>query len=1502
MANDPTTPLSIAEALEGKRILLTGSTGFVGKVALSMLLHRYPRVGKVYPLVRPTLGQTAQTRFFDKVAPSPAFDPLRAIYDGAYDEFMRGKVEPLSGDVTEPDFEIDAATIERLVGKVDAIVNVAGLVSFNPALDTALRINTIGARYAAELALKLDAALVHVSTCFVAGNRDGAIWENDPVWGYMPRQGELDDKFEPDAEIADCERTCAEVRARAEDRQLGSMFRERARKRLREEGRDPDDERTVKLAAARERKLWIGEQLTDVGMKRAQHWGWPNIYCYTKSLGDQVVAQAGRDKGLRYAIVRPAIVESSLEFPMAGWNEGMTTSAPLAFMSLKGHSSYPAGDGTFLDVIPVDMVAAGIIAVTGATLARQNEPVYQMGSSDTNPLTMARTVELVGLHRRRWFKNRETGPRLLNEVLARYECVPVSRDRWDNLSAPAWRKLARGASDWLDKQRPAWGAPRVESLIDRAQQRLARVERVTRETQDLIELFMPFIYERKYVFRCDNMRALYARMAPADRAALRWAPEILNWRTYWLDVHMEGLKKWVFPSLEEQFQEKPKSVYQYRDLLEMFESAAKRFRSKVAMRMLEEGGAETRYTYGEIKRLADVAGGQLVALGVKPGEKILLVSENRPEWSIAYFGVLKAGGVCVPVDPQLTPAEIDNVARSAGATRAITSDTHAARCETLTAYRFEQLLQPGPVPASTALVPVGRPDDLASLIYTSGTTGTPKGVMLSHRNFTALISRLQSVFGMRSSDGLLSVLPLHHTFEFTAGLLMPISRGAEVTYIGEIVPERLREAMSTGRITALVGVPALWQSLARKITGEIDDRGNLGRGVVRGLLALHRELRSRTPLNLGKLVFAPVHKKFGGRIRMMISGGSALAPDIMKLFHGLGFSLYEGYGLTEAAPVLTAMRPSNKLLLGTVGEPLPGVQVRIHEPDATGVGEVIAHGPNVMAGYYQNPEATAQVLKDGWLHTGDLGTFDADGRLRIVGRKKDVIIDANGKNVYPDELEELYGDYVLIKELSVVGLPDGDGGETIAALVVPDYAKDESIAKGEVRGRVTAHMNKVSAGLPFYKRVKVMHLWDGELPRTATRKVKRKLVVAEIERLERTTRVVAEGLRRLPDGRATAAHGWLLDAVAQVANRPRATVNLDSRFADLGYDSLMYTELGVALEAAGATVPEDITGIQTVRDLAKLATREVRGGRAHGARTHFEQEAVKVDEAPEIAVPESVQRLGKRLLTAGQRFAYERILDTRVIGRAHVPPHGRFVVAANHASHLDMGLCKHALGDCGKNLVAMAAKDYFFDHPVRGAYFKNFTNLIPMERQGSMKESLRQAAKAIEEGYILLLFPEGTRSTTGVMTDFKPSLGYLALTNKVDVLPMYLEGTHDALPKGAAWLKERKIAAHIGPVITYAELKRRTEGMPKSEAYRAAAALVEAAVCALRDRKPSPVAGPRPPAPKSALPVVEAAETELPAAHASNGKHKNGNGAVMVKVKAARRVTRPARKRPTRSE
>ncbi len=1046
-------------------------------------------------LVRPRSGGTAEERFYNKVVTAEPFRPLRARYGDRFEAFIRSKCNPLAGDVTDPLLGLDAKTAQALKGKLACVINSAGLVTFDPSLELAVSVNTEGAINAAALCKETGAVLVHISTCFVAGARRGPVFEDEPVVGSFPKRHDEnakmeDARFSVASELKDIDALVQRLRAQADDAALAAQFRAAGIKRLEEEGRDPRDEKALRLAAGRERKFWLSKQLIDAGMERAQTWGWPNTYTYTKAMGEQAIAESG----CAYALVRPAIVESALAFPFPGWNEGFTTSAPLVFMALKGHRAYPSGHKLVLDLIPVDMVAAGILGVAGAACAGRARTVYQLASGDVNPLYVRRAVELCALYKRRYFK--EGGPasrspvqKWLDEWLEPY---PVSPAFYNATSTPLFRSFAKTARELIAKGAAGglWGMPVASALAAQADQAIEGVDKQLAVLEQTWALFMPFVAGERFVFQCTQTRALWSELSPADREKLCWAPEAIDWRTYWLDVHMKGLEEWVFPGLEEERDKLKREAPQSKDLLQLLAQSIEAHATRTAFRFYageEEKEAlsrsrDDRVTYAELGRFSDRAGQRLLYTGVKPGERILLMSENRPEWAMAYFGALKAGCAVAPLDSTLSLQEVLNCARAAEAKIMVASPRVLDRLGPL-----PQELQAIPFPELLRGVPAGKqdvsadvelkldingkpmpplrvsatPETLASLLFTSGTTGKPKGVLLTHRNFASLAGKIANLFDLRVGEGVLSVLPMHHTFEFTCGLLVPLSLGAEITYLDELTADRLGEALETGRVHALVGVPALWQLLHRRLTQELATKPRAVEAAVQAAMALHGELRNRTSFNIGKLLFWPIHRKFGGNLRLLVSGGSALPDEVHEAFHQLGFDLTEGYGLTEAAPVLAVTIPENARRPGTVGPPLPGVEIRIDGANAEGVGEVIARGPNVMSGYLNDPEATARTVIDGWLHTGDLGKLSPTGELSLVGRKKDVILDASGKNVYPDELEELYGtnkdDAALITELCVVGIPDGKGHELIACLaVVRDPKKQEGQAVEETKESLRA--------------------------------------------------------------------------------------------------------------------------------------------------------------------------------------------------------------------------------------------------------------------------------------------------------------------------------------------------------------------------------------------------------------------------------------------------------------
>jgi long-chain acyl-CoA synthetase len=1098
-----------------------------------------------------------------------------------------------------------------------------------------------------------------------------------------------------------------------------------------------------------------------------------------------------------------------------------------------------------LDITPVDQVASVMLAVSAQACVEEPQLVYQAATGDSNANSMERIIGLVGLDKRRHFEEKDDGIKFLNRIAGRMEPKQVTVSKFEKTSVPMFNATAKKASSLLDRVRPRWGGGRVVDVIGMVKDKVERVEELTRETTEAFDMFRPFTVENAYVFRCDNVRSLFDRISEDERSLLTWNPEQFDWYDYWLNIHLPGLTKWVFPTLEDEMRAQPKRVYTYRDLLELFETSTKRHATRVAMR-IERDGHKEQYTYADLRELATRVAGFLVAHAIKQGDRVLLVSSNAPEWGMTYFGVLKAGATCIPCDPESSTSEILNFARAGNAAGVIASEAVLDERPDLR----ERLEQEGLARLWTYTEVFEMPDEqtedqriallpqrvhaqsVASLIFTSGTTGQPKGVMLSHRNLTSMVSMLSSVFDMTTSDGVLSVLPMHHTFEFSTGFLTPLSRGAQITYLPELTSDALARAIKNGHVTGMVGVPALWELLHRRIKNRLYERSDLIGKMADNVMWANAWLRDQTSVNLGQVLFYPIHEGLGGRIRYFISGGSALSEKIQRDFHGLGFTILEGYGLTEASPVLTVTRPENRLLTGTVGKPLPGIEVRIAEPDASGVGEVIARGPNVMLGYYENEAATRETLIDRWLYTGDLGRVDEEGNLYLVGRSKEIIVDTNGKNVYPDELEELYANSPYVKELSIVGLPDGIG-EKVACLVVPDDEYDIALSRAELHRLVEEHFREVSASLPYFKRVKVLHFTDIELPRTATRKVKRREVVQIMESLEEKQK---SGRQTLAQDSADADSLWLMGIVATVANRPRSEVSIGTRLADLGFDSLMFVELATAIENAGGSIsaPERFNEIQDVRELLTVVNR--RPGAS--AKREIRREETKKDD--EIHIPAFAKTAGTRAGDFLQRFLYDQFLKTNYEGRSNIPPHTNFIVAANHCSHLDMGLTKMALGEYGRDMVALAAADYFFDTKYKRAVMENFTNLVPMERTGSLRQSLRHAKSFLDRGYNALIFPEGTRSMTGIMADFKPVVGYLALHARVGILPMYLEGTYEAMPKGTTFIKNRDVAARIGHLLSYEELEEMTRGLARAEAYRLIAARVRHEVVNLRDRTRTP--------------------------------------------------------------
>src|SRR5215203_4897652 len=602
--------LSPTEIFEGKNVFFIGGTGFVGKVTLSMLLNNFPNIGKVYATVRARDARESENRFWTTIVTSPTFDPLREKYGDGFEEFIRAKVVPVNGDVGNEFLGMPEDEARAIMQDTDIIINGAGNVTFNPPLESALRTNVVGSNHIIQLARMMKRpALVHVSTCFVAGTRSGAVWENEPVVGYFPRKNELSGTtFDVNKEIADCARLSEQARQEADDAVQIAKFREQARARFEEEGRDPDDEAELKSAILRERKLWIRERTTELGATRAEYWVWTNIYTYSKSLAEQIIAQ---QDDIVKILVRPSIVESSQSYPFPGWNEGFTTTAPLILIALRGQPIIPVNEKLVLDIIPVDMVAGAILGAAMNALVDDNPPlVFQTSSGDTNPNDMKRIVGLVGLYKREYFKEKETGNKIANRAAAMLETSTATQKTYERFSAPMFNKLAKTANNLLDKAAPTWAGGRLSNIVSDLKKSVESFEQTTQETIDAFQMFKPFMIDNAYEYRSDNLRARMSMVKEKEKPLLPWYPEKLDWYDYWLHVHFPGMRKWVLPQLEEELKIQERRSYTYKDLLDLFDTSVKRFPTRVAMK-IERGGRREQYTYEDVQELTLRAAGFL---------------------------------------------------------------------------------------------------------------------------------------------------------------------------------------------------------------------------------------------------------------------------------------------------------------------------------------------------------------------------------------------------------------------------------------------------------------------------------------------------------------------------------------------------------------------------------------------------------------------------------------------------------------------------------------------------------------------------------------------------------------------------------------------------------------------------------------------------------------------------------------------------------------------------
>lgn len=560
---------------------------------------------------------------------------------------------------------------------------------------------------------------------------------------------------------------------------------------------------------------------------------------------------------------------------------------------------------------------------------------------------------------------------------------------------------------------------------------------------------------------------------------------------------------------EEEYKHRP-----IRDLKDMIDTSAVLYADRNAFLVKNApGGTYVPIKFSRLKTDIDELGTALMDLGLT-GKKIAVIGENRYEWVVTYFAVVNGIGVIVPLDRELPAQEVHNLLERSEvsavvysskvgsiveeAIQGIESIEYVINMDALEHVDHRLSLKKLQRAGKRLLLEEQRNfvdaeidrEAMCALLFTSGTTGLAKGVMLSHKNITSNVYNMSKFVDVSNNWTGLSVLPMHHTYELTCHVFTCMYQGCCVAICEGL--KYIVKNMAEAQATVMLGVPLLFESMHKKVWKKAEESGKAEK--MRTAVQLSKKL-GKFNIKSTKKLFKAVHQAMGGHMQMFISGAAAIDPIVIEDFNAMGLTMFQGYGMTENSPII-AVNKDRYYKAASVGLPLPGTEVRIIDQDENGVGEIICRGDSVMLGYYNNPEETAKVLVDGWLHTGDYGYFDKDGFLYISGRKKNVIVTKNGKNIFPEELELYLSKCEYIKEVVVWGVEDEKTGDTVVqAEIFPDDAAIEEqfgkISEDELRRILKKKIEEINEHMPLYKRVKRFEIRELEFEKTTTKKIKR---------------------------------------------------------------------------------------------------------------------------------------------------------------------------------------------------------------------------------------------------------------------------------------------------------------------------------------------------------------------------------------------------------------------------
>ena len=859
-----------------------------------------------------------------------------------------------------------------------------------------------------------------------------------------------------------------------------------------------------------------------------------------------------------------------------------------------------------------------------------------------------------------------------------------------------------------------------------------------------------------------------------------------------------------------------------------FVECAQRWPNNVALELQGHDNHIESCTYAELRRMAESVGRWIRENGFAHGSRLAILADNHPNWVAVYLGIIAAGCTVVPLDTALHADQLKKLLKDSCSSAMFCDTRHAEVAQKASASMKTKLVLMDPknaapgssnghwlgnLPSIFAGGPgtfrSARPaaDDIASLLYTSGTTADPKGVMLTHANFLGEVEAVFNWVDLGPTDALLGVLPMFHVLAQMANLLLPLVKGSRVVYLETLNTTELLRALRERNITAFAVVPQFFNLIHERIFQEIEKRGELTQKIFKSLMALNCTLR-KVGINAGPMLFGKVHQTLGKKMRYLATGGSRFDPEIGRDFYALGIDVLQAYGLTETTAAVFANSPGNNVI-GSVGKAMKGVEARIIDPQppeegVPAAGEILLRGAVVMKGYWNRPDATAVVLRDGWLYTGDLGYFDSDGNLFLTGRKKEVIVLSNGKNIYPEEVEAHYLKSPYIKELAVLGVEarTADGGDRLHAVIVPNF--DALRRKKIVNAKevIRYDIESLSQQIPSSKRIGSYEIWRDDLPRTSTRKIKR----FEVERLIKANPAQRVADDSVPSERLLTADetSWLeqpgvrqaLEIVREEARGAPSTLrpahNLE---LDLGLDSMQRIELLSQIEQRiGGNVEESqLAAIYTLRELIDAVLQSAaRGDGGPGSKTEFAGWKAILAEDPDPAAvlplvrPQPLSNafwyMVSRLI---QVIALDRF-DLHVRGIENLPQSGGFILSSNHQSYIDPLILASVLPvPLFDKVFAVGTSEIFGEgfmlrlaRSLRTVVVDPDANLIPAMRAGAF---------GLRQGRPLILYPEGERSIDGAPKIFKKGAAILSIHLQVPIVPIAIEGFHTAWPRNKAF-------------------------------------------------------------------------------------------------------------------